>query len=40
MVHLGVDLHGEKKAKASVRLHGVQLLLQLHEPTRSQVHIL
>lgn len=38
--NLGVYLHGEEEAETGVRLHGVQLLLQLHKPTRSQVYIL
>lgn len=37
---LGVDLHGEEETEAGVGLHGVELLLQLHQPTRSQVHVL
>lgn len=38
--HLGVDLHGEEEPEAGVRLQGVQLLLQLHQPPRCQVHVL
>lgn len=38
--HLGVDLHGEEEAEAGVRLQGVQLLLQLHQPAGCQVHVL
>ena len=37
---LGVDLHGEEEPEAGVRLQGVQLLLQLHQPARGQVDVL
>lgn len=40
MRDLGVDLHGEEEPEAGVRLHGVKLLLQLHQPTGSQMNVL
>lgn len=38
--NLGVDLHCQKEPEAGMRLHGVKLLFQMHEPCRSQVDIL
>lgn len=38
--HLGINLHGEEQPEAGVRLQGVKLLLQLHQPPRGQVHVL
>lgn len=38
--NLGVDLHGQEESEAGMRLHGVELLFQMHEPCRSQVDIL
>ena len=38
--YLGVDLHGEEEPEAGVGLHGVQLLLQLHQPAGGQVDVL
>lgn len=37
--NLGVDLHCQEEPEAGMRLHGVELLLQMHEPCRSQVDI-
>jgi len=36
----GVDLHGEEESEGGVGGQVVQLLLQLHEPLRRQVHVL
>lgn len=38
--YLGVDLHRQEQPEASMRLHGVELLLQLHQPSRRQVDVL
>lgn len=38
--YLGVDLHCQEKPEAGVRLHRVELFLQLHQPPRGQVDIL
>lgn len=38
--NLGVDLHCQEEPEAGMRLHGVKLLFQMHEPSRSQVDIL
>lgn len=40
VVYLGVDLHCQEKPEAGMRLHGVELLFQLHQPSRGQVDIL
>lgn len=40
VVHLGVDLHCQEKPEAGMRLHGVELLFQLHQPSGGQVDIL
>lgn len=40
VVYLGVDLHCQEKPEAGMRLHGVELLLQLHQPSGSQVDVL
>lgn len=40
MRDLGVDLHGEEEPEAGMRLHGVKLLLQLHQPAGSQMNVL
>lgn len=37
---LGADLRGEEQPEGGVRLQRVQLLLQLHQPHRRQVHVL
>mmetsp|Transcript_110735 Transcript_110735/g.352712 ORF Transcript_110735/g.352712 Transcript_110735/m.352712 type:complete len:391 (-) Transcript_110735:12038-13210(-) len=36
----GVELHGQEEPEVLVRIHAVQLLLQLREPLDGQVHIL
>lgn len=38
--YLWIDLHCEEEPEAGMRLHRVKLLLQLHQPTWSQVDIL
>lgn len=38
--NLGVDFHGEEEAEVGVGRQVVQLLLQLHQPLHSQVHVL
>ncbi len=38
--NLGIDLGGEEEAEAGVGLQRVQLLLQLDQPLRRQVHVL
>lgn len=38
--YLGVDLHCQEEPEAGMRLHGVKLLFQVHEPSGSQVDIL
>ena len=38
--YLGVDLHGEEEAEVGVGGERVELLLQLHQPLRSQVNVL
>lgn len=40
VVYLGVDLHGKEEPEAGMRLHGMQLLLQLHQPSGGQVDVL
>lgn len=40
VVYLGVDLHCQEKPEAGMRLHGVELLLQLHQPSGGQVDVL
>lgn len=39
-VYLGVDLHGQEKPEAGMRMHGVELLFQLHQPSGGQVDVL
>lgn len=38
--YLRVDLHRQEQPEACMRLHGVELLLQLHEPSWGQVDVL
>lgn len=40
VVYLGVDFHCQEEPEAGMRLHRVELLLQLHQPPRGQVDIL
>lgn len=40
VVYLGVDLHCQEKPETGMRLHGVKLLFQLHQPSGGQVDIL
>lgn len=39
-LYFGVDLHRQEQPEASMRLHGVELLLQLHQPSWGQVDVL
>ncbi len=39
VVYLGVDLHCQEKPEAGMRLHGVELLFQLHQPPGGQVDV-
>lgn len=39
-VYLRVDLHGQEKPEAGMRVHGMELLFQLHQPSGGQVDVL
>ena len=39
-IHLGVDLHGEEESEAGMGSNGVELLLKLYQPLRSEMDIL